>query len=96
MREFADYNTSITTYQDPCVFLTLLGYLDHKKYPPRRISQLSYAQGPMVILWGGGVLISEVPLRAIKNPDGQEGKVRRCGQGPDSQRLQCFTGVPRP
>ena len=40
--------------------------------------------------------MSEVPLYAINNPDGQELNVRRRGQGPECQRLQRSTRVASP
>ena len=35
--------------------LRVQGHLAHKKPPPNRTKQLAYAQGPMVVLGGGGL-----------------------------------------
>jgi hypothetical protein len=40
----------------------LQGHLAHKKTFPRRTLPQSYAQGPVVILGGWVLLMSEVPL----------------------------------
>ena len=40
----------------------LQGYLAHKKLHPPRTLQQEYAEGPMVVLGGGGFVMSEVPL----------------------------------
>ena len=37
------------------------GYLAREQLPPPRTLQLDYAEGPMVILGGGRVLMSQVP-----------------------------------
>jgi len=36
------------------------GYLAHKKQRPPRTVQQEYAQGPMVVLWGGAVYYERV------------------------------------
>ena len=38
------------------------GYLDHKTQPHPRTLRQAYAYGPMVVLWGRALLMSEVPL----------------------------------
>ena len=50
--------------QDQNLALTVLqGYLAHEKLPPARTLHQAYAQGPTVVLGGGGqFLMSEVPL----------------------------------
>jgi hypothetical protein len=44
------------------LFCPSQGYLAHKKTPPPRTQQQAYAQGPMVVLGGGRLLMNEVPL----------------------------------
>jgi hypothetical protein len=43
-------------------------YLAHKNMPPLkcRTLQKTYGLGPMVVLWGGRILVSEVPLDRLQ------------------------------
>ena len=45
---------------------SLQGYFTHTKQRPPETPQKDYAWGPMVVLGGGGVLLSEVPLHAMQ------------------------------
>ena len=47
---------------------TVPGYLAHAKSPLPRTLQKGYACGPMMVLWGGCFLISEVPLYSADSP----------------------------
>ena len=70
-----------------CLFKTsfgLQGYLAHTKtFPPRTLQQ-DYAQGPMVVLWGGGLFdTSETPLSTTR------------GKEWDYHKTRCFIKLPR-
>ena len=42
--------------------LSVQGYLAHEKQRPPSPLQKDYSKGPVAVLGGGGVLMSEVPL----------------------------------